>query len=158
MAYGRARAENVRDKLERRHVVLAAARRAIFGVAHKVQARHAQPALVDCVVVERVVVGDARHADYGVVVLHGTAVSESKNSPPRRDYYLLAVRTTVVERPPEIKPVARIRCRSAHKINLAKKISHIVYARFSIIVHIKIIFLIYLKRYGKFYQESPHNH
>ena len=103
-------------KLVDRDIVLADAGQIFFilGVADEIKPRHTEPALVDCFVIQRITVRNVRRSYHGEVVVYDADIPEIERKPPRRDRYLLAVRTVVVQRPAEIVIAGLKRCSRAH--------------------------------------------
>ena len=110
-----AAAQQPRDEFKLRHVALARTRRCIRRVADEVQPGHAEALLVDRIVVERIAVCDAGHADDGIVLRTESFVPELERIGARRHDDLLAVAALIVERPAHIKIAGQISQRRTHR-------------------------------------------
>ena len=86
-------------------------------VADEIQPGDAQSLFVHCVVIQRIVIRDMRHADEGKMPLHYAHVAKFKPEISRRDGDRFAVGKLVVERAAEIKIFCFISCCCTHNFS-----------------------------------------
>ena len=110
-----AAAQQPRNEFELRHVYGHGLQRRIRRVADEVQPGHAEPLLIDRVVVERIAVRDAGRADDGIVLRTEAFVPKLERIGARRHNDFLAVAALIVERPAHVKIAGQIGQRRTHR-------------------------------------------
>lgn len=109
-----AAAQQPRDQFKLGDIVFSLRRRVVDRVADEIQPRNAEAALVDGVVVERVLPRHIGHADHGVFRAEVPHAAQAKRVGARRDGDLVAVGKFVIQIAAKVEILGFIRCSGTH--------------------------------------------